>query len=991
MSGVDNMNYMYSLNSNTGQMKLRVNFSEKTVPNTDQILTQMRQSQAAAQLPPEVTAQGVTVQKSFSNPMLLIALYSPDGRYDSLFLANYAYINLNDQLVRMPGVSNVQVFGAGQYAMRVWVKPDRLAQLGLTVPDLVQAIKKQNVVNPAGQMGAEPSPRGQEFTYSVLTQGRVAGEDELGNIVVRANPDGSMIRIRDVGRVELGAQTYNVNARLNGKPSAIIALYQLPGSNALQSAAAVRKLMAELKTRFPPGLDYSVSLDTTLAISEGVKEICLTLVEALGLVMLVVFLFLQSWRATLIPLLAVPVSLSGTFVLFPLLGFSINTLSLFGLVLAIGLVVDDTIVVVEAVEHKIEEGLAPREATIAAMAQITGPVIAVALVLASVFVPTAFVPGITGRLYQQFAVTIAVSVILSAGTALTLAPALCGMLLRPRQKRGGLLAWFFRWFNRYFARVTERYVRVSGLLLRRGKLTVALIALFMATALLCGRKLPSSFLPDEDQGYFFVNLQLPAASSLQRTDEVCRKVERMIAGSPGVKDVNTIVGFSLISGVQSSYSGFFFVTLKQWGDRKSIMENYQVIKGKLNLALYPIAESVAFGFSPPAIPGLGASGGVTFVLEDRTGGDVSYLAHNLEVFLDALHKRPELAQINSTFQAEVPQVYADVDRDKAFKQHVKIDEVYKTMQAFMGGAFVNFFNRFGRQWQVYVEAEGDTRNRAQAIGQFYVRNAEGNPVPLSTLVRVVRHAGPEFTMRYNLYRCAQITANPAPGYSSAEAMATFEDVFAATMPSGMGYDYVGMSFQQKLAQRGVPTSVIFGFSLLFVFLILAALYESWSLPLSVLLSTPVAVFGTLATLYLRRAFQAAVYPPILVQAEFNIFAQIGLVMIIGLVAKNAILIVEFAREQYLSGNSLEQSALAAARLRLRPIVMTSFAFILGCLPLWAAAGAGAVARQVMGTAVIGGMLAATFLAIFLIPAGFCLVERYSSRKRHHTAAGAVAV
>jgi HAE1 family hydrophobic/amphiphilic exporter-1 len=981
MSGVDNMNYMYSLNSNTGQMKLRVNFSEKTNPNTDQILTQMRQSQAAAQLPPEVSEQGVTVQKSFSNPLLLIALYSPDGRYDSLFLSNYAYINLNDQLVRVPGISSVQVFGAAQYAMRVWVDPKRLGQLGITVPDIVQTIQQQNKVNPAGQLGSEPAPPGQEFTYTALNKGRIRDENELGDVILNATPDGSLIRVRDVGRVELGAQNYYLNARLNGKPSAIIAIYQLPGSNALTAARGINDLMRELKSRFPQGLDYEISLDTTLAVSEGLKEIRWTLVEALALVMLVVFLFLQSWRATLIPLLAVPVSLVGTFILFPLLGFGINTLSLFGLVLAIGLVVDDAIVVVEAVEKKIEQGLAPKDATIAAMSEITGPVIAVALVLAAVFVPTAFVPGITGRLYQQFAVTIAVSVILSAATALSLAPALCGLLLRPRKKGRGLLSKLFGRFNHLFDRATNGYVRVSQLFVRRGAFTLILIGAFAGIALLCGQKMPASFLPDEDQGYFFVNLQLPEASSLQRTNEVCRKVEQMIMQSPGVQNVSTVVGFSLISGVQTSYSGFFFVSLKPWNQRKGLMENYQVIKGKLNLALYPLAEGVAFGFSPPAIPGLGASGGVTFVLEDRTGADVPYLAGNLNTFLAALQKRPEVAQINSTFLSDVPQVYVDVDRDKVLKQGVKLSDVFQTMQAFMGGAFVDFFNKFGRQWQVYVQAEGDARHRAEQVADFWVKNAQGNAVPLSSVVSVNRHSGPEFTMRYNLYRCAQITANPAPGYTSAQAMTAFEDVFRNTMPAGMGFDYVGMSFQQQKAQQGIPIAAVFGFSFLFVFLILAALYESWTLPLSVLLSTPVAVFGTLLALYLRRRFQASVYPAILVQMEFDVFAQIGLIMIIGLVAKNAILIIEFAREQTETGMNVHDAALAAARLPLRPILMTSFAFVLGCVPLWMASGAGALSRQVMGTAVIGGMLAATLLAIFLIPSGFCLVERISKAQK----------
>ncbi len=731
-----------------------------------------------------------------------------------------------------------------------------------------------------------------------------------------------------------------------------------------------------------------MSLDTTLAVTEGVREIVKTLVEALVLVMIVVFLFLQSWRATLIPLLAVPVSLVGTFILFPVLGFSVNTLSLFGLVLAIGLVVDDAIVVVEAVERKIEDGLAPKEATIEAMREITGPVVAVALVLASVFVPTAFIPGITGKLFQQFAVTIAVSVLLSAMSALTLAPALCGMLLKPRKQGHGLLAKAFGWFNRAFEHSTDRYVRISGYFVRKIVVTLLLLGIFGAGAAYCGLHLPTSFLPDEDQGYFFVNLQLPNGASLQRTNEVCRKVEKLIASQNGVEHVTTVVGFSLISGVQTTYNGFFFVTLKPWADRTKIMQSYPVIKGKLNLALVPFPQGQVFGFSPPAIPGIGAAGGVTFALEDRSGGDVQHLADNLKIFLNAAKKRPELAQLMTTFDGDVPQVFIDVDRDKAMKQGVKLSDVYHTMAAFMGGAYINNFNYDGRQWPVYIQAEGSARTRADQVKAFYVLNQEGDPVPLSSLVKVEKRLGPEFTLRYNLYRSAQIIANPAPGYSSGEAMNALEETFHQTMPSDMGYSYIGMSFQEMRARNGISASTIFGFSLLFVFLILAALYESWSLPLAVLLCTPVAVCGTLAALYLRRAFENAVFPSILVSTDFDVFAQIGLVMIIGLVAKNAILIVEFAKAESDDGAVPDMAALKAARLRLRPILMTSFAFILGCVPLWVAKGSGAISRQIMGTAVIGGMLAASLIAIFLMPAGFVLVHKFAQAFRHERSGAA---
>ena len=975
ISGVDNMNYMYSLNANSGQMKLRVNFDESTNPKTDQVLTQMRQAQASAQLPPEVTAQGVSVQKSFAAPLMLIALRSADGRYDSAFLTNYAFINLNDQLTRVPGISNVQVFGAGQYAIRIWVKPDELARFNITVPDVVNAVQQQNAVNPVGQAGGEPVPPGQSFSYMAVAKGQLVTPEQFGDIVIREQQDGGTVRVRDVARVELGSQVYTTEARLNGQPSAIIALYQLPGTNALAAADGVKTLMTKFSHHFPRGLDYVISLDTTQPVTAGIWEMVKTLVEALVLVILVVYLFLQSWRATLIPLLAVPVSLVGTLILFPLLGFSINTLSLFGLVLAIGLVVDDAIVVVEAVERYIQEGVAPKEATLRAMKEITGPVIGVALVLASVFVPTAFIPGITGRLYQQFAVTIAVSVILSAFNALTLSPALCALLLRRRKESRGLAGRFFARFNHLFGRVTEGYVRISKKFVQRSGLTLILLLLFALLAVVFGAKIPASFLPDEDQGFFYINLQLPNAASLQRTDAVCRKMESILSQTAGVRYTTTVAGFSLLSGVQSSYGGFFFVTLNPWEDRKKLTESYQVLKGKLNLKLLQLPEGSAFAFSPPAIPGLGVAGGVTFVLEDRADRGAQYLATNVDTFLAAARERPELARVTTTLLPNIPQVYLEVDRDKALQQGVALTDIYNTLQTFLGGSFINYFNRFGRQWQVYIQADDTFRANANQIGEFYVRNTNNNPVPLSSLIQVKRRFGPEFTMRYNLYRAAQIQVLPAPGFSSGQAMRALEEVFARTMPREMGYDYLGMSFQEKKAQQGISPIAIFGLSLLFVFLILAALYESWSLPFSVLLSTPVAVFGTLGALYLRRTAASAIFPPILVQIENNVFAQIGLVMIIGLVAKNAILIVEFAKAEYEAGATIADAALAGARLRFRPILMTSLAFIAGCVPLALASGSGALARQVLGTAVIGGMVAASGIAIFLIPAGFCIVER----------------
>jgi hydrophobic/amphiphilic exporter-1 (mainly G- bacteria), HAE1 family len=978
MSGVDNMNYMYSLNATAnGQMRMIVDFDVNTNPNTDLILAQSRETQAAPQLPVDVNNYGVTVQKSTLAPLLLVALYSPKGTYDAQFLANYAYINLNDPLTRVNGVGTIQIFGAGQYAMRLWVKPDQLAKLQITVPEIVTALQTQNTVNPAGQVGSEPAPKGQEFTYSVRAQGRLTSPEEFENIVVRETPDTGIVRVKDVARVELGAQDYSVEGHLNGKPSAVIAIYQLPGSNAVETAALVRKMMTESKKRFPDDMDYVVPVDTTLAVSAGMKEIVETLVIALALVIAVVYLFLQGWRATLIPLLAVPVSLVGTFLVFPLFGFSINTLSLFGLVLAIGLVVDDAIVVVEAVERHIEDGLAPKEAALKAMEEISGPVIGIALVLSAVFVPTAFIPGITGKLYQQFAVTIAISVILSAFNALSLSPALAALLLKPKVESKGLLARFFAWFNRMFGHATEGYVRLSGVLMRKSVLALVILAGCGVASYFISNKLPTSFVPDEDQGYFYLNIQLPNAASLQRTELVTKKVEDILAKTPGVKYSTSILGFSLLSLVRTSYNAFIFVTMDDWDDRKTRAVQFQAIKASLNRELSTLPEGVAFSFSPPAIPGVGTSGGFTFILEDRAGKDVQFLSDNLNKFVAAARKRPEIGTLTTTFLPSVPQQFVDVDRDKVIKQQVQINDVYRTIQAFMGGLFVNYFNRFGRQWQVYVEAENEYRTKSENVGQFYVRNAAGEMVPLSALTRFRPGSGPEFTMRFNEYRSAQLNGAAAPGYSTNQGMKALEEVFAQTMPPEMGYDYSGMSFQEKKAQEGVSSSVIFGFSLLFVFLILAALYESWSLPFSVLLSTPVAVFGALGVLWLRRFVLGHILPSYMVQMESDVYSQIGLVMLIGLAAKNAILIVEFAKDELEKGKPLMDAALGGARLRLRPILMTSFAFILGCVPLWIATGAGAVSRQIMGTTVIGGMLAASFIGIFIIPSAFYIVEKIS--------------
>jgi len=968
MNGVDNMLYMSSVSANNGQATLYVDFDVKTNADTDQVLSQLRVSQAQAQLPAQVNAAGVVVQKSLSSPLMVLALSSPDKRYDVNFLTNYAITNLQDELTRIPGVARIQVFG-GQYALRVWLRPDQLAKLGVTATDIINAIQVQNNVNPAGKIGGEPVPIGQQFTYTVRTQGRLVTPDEFGTIVVRSNPDGSVLHLRDVARIELGTQTYDLTSRYNNAPAAAMSVYQLPGSNAVATAAAVTKRLQELSGSFPIGMKYDIPLDTTKAVMAGIHEIVITLGVALLLVILVVFLFLQGWRATLIPLLAVPVSLIGTFTAFPLLGFSINTLSLFGLVLAIGLVVDDAIIVVEAVEHHIDQGLSPRDATFKAMEEVGSPVVAIALILAAVFIPTAAIPGITGRLYQQFAITIAISVLISAFNALTLSPALASLLLKPKthQDRPNFMGRFFAWFNLFFDRTTARYVSASGILIRKsgfamiGLIFVALLAVFI------GGRLPTGFLPQEDQGYLYASIQLPDASSLQRTDAASRRVTDALMKTPGIQSVVGVDGFSLLTLTESTNTGFFFVTLKPWDERKSRSEQIEAIQASMQQKLAGVSEGLAFEFPPPTIPGLGTAGGVTMMLQDRSGrDDPTFLTNSVHTFLGAVAKRPEIAVAISSYLPSVPQIYAEVDRERAAQEQVDLGSIYTTMQTFMGGYLVNYFNRFGRQWQTYVEAEGDTRANIRNIDQFYVRSANGGQVPLGSLTQVKQINGPEFIQRFNEYNGAQVNVTGGPGYSSGQVRAALEQVFRESMPPGMGFAYQGMSFQEQRAAEGVPAWMVFGLSLLIVFLILAALYESWTLPFSVLLSTPVAILGAYLALTLR-------------SFENDIFATIGLIMLIGLSAKNAILIVQFAVANYGKGLSISESAVEAARLRFRPIIMTALAFIFGCLPLWTATGSGAVSRRILGTVVIGGMTLASILGILVVPVTFAVVEYLSHR------------
>jgi HAE1 family hydrophobic/amphiphilic exporter-1 len=979
VNGVDNMLYMKSTNANDGTLATQVSFEVGSNLDMSNVLVQNRVSQASAALPQSVKSYGVTVKKSLNMPLVLVALSSPKGTWDSVFMSNYAAINVNDKLKRIRGVGEITLFGGSDYAMRIWVRPDRLAALGLTVVDLQNAIGTQNTLSPAGQIGGAPAVPGTQFTYTVKTQGRLLSAEEFGDVIVRSNADGSQVHLHDVARIELGSLLYSATGRLNGKPAAIIGVYQSPGSNALAVRKQVDKAMKEIASSFPADLLWTMSLDTTEAISEGISEIVSTLFEAILLVILVVFVFLQSWRATLIPLLTVPVSLVATFAVFPLLGFSVNVLSLLGLVLAIGIVVDDAIVVVEAVMHHIEHGMSPREATLKAMEEVSGPVVAIALILMAVFIPVAFISGISGRLYQQFAVTIAISVGISAFNALTLSPALAAMLLKPKAESKSFLDPFYSWFNRVFGRFTDGYVSFTSILIRKTARSLIFIAVIVALVVGTVKSLPTGFLPDEDNGYFFVNCQLPDAASLERTDATLKKAEKIILANPAIKSATTVVGFSLLTGSMAPNTGFVFVKAKPWKERKDVRERVDNAMQLMNLEFYKgIPEAQIFAFAPPAIPGLGTGSGFTFMLQDRAGRSPQELADMTQTFMTEAKKRPEIGRVSSVYRASVPQVYVDIDRSKVLKVGVPIGDVNTTLGALLGSSYINDFNRFGRVYKVFMQAEPEFRTSAKSLGLFFVRAADGSMVPLDTLVTTKETSGPDFTTRFNLFRAAEIGGTPAPGYSSAQALTALEETAKQVLPVGWGYDWSNMSYQEKAAEG--TAGIVFVFALVFVFLILAAQYESWTLPFSVLGGTPFAAFGAFGGLWVARHILPSVFGQSYVN---NVFAQIGLIMLIGLSAKNAILIVEFAKMKHeQDGLGFVEAALDAAKLRFRPILMTAFAFILGTLPLVRASGAGAESRKVMGLAVMAGMLVATALAVCLIPVLFVLIEKMGGKKSH---------
>lgn len=970
VNGVENMLYIKSINTSDGALTIEVTFDVGTDLDNANMLVQNRQNQALPFLPQSVKQQGVSVKKSLSFPMLLFTITSDNPRFDGKFLNNYATINILDALSRISGVGEVTVFGGSPYAMRIWLKAGEMSKLGVTVEEVKKAINDQNMISPGGKFGAEPAPPGTEFTYGISLQDRLVTEEQFANIIVRSKESGAQVLMGDIARIELGTENFSTTATMNGKATAALAVYQMPGSNALDVADKTKAAMKELSKSFPKDIQYNEALDTTLAITAGIDEIIHTLFEAVLLVILVVFVFLQNWRATLIPLITVPVSLIGAISVFPLLGFSINTLSLLGLVLAIGIVVDDAIVVVEAVMHHIEHGKTPREATLQAMKEVSGPVVAIALILIAVFVPVAMTPGITGRFYQQFAITIAVSVGFSAFSALSLSPALSAMLLKPTKpldQQKGILPKFYRGFNKFFDKVTVKYLGGAGFFAKKTIRVIVLFAVVLGFAAVLGIKVPSGFIPEEDQGYFLVNIACPPASSLQRTEEVAKVAEKILLEEEALLSITTINGYSLLTGSMQPNNSFMFVSLKPWDERK--LTAAEIVAKFNRVFASQIANATVMAFGPPAIQGLGAASGFSIMLQDKGGNSPEYLAQQTQAFIAAANKRPEVQGVYSTFNAATPQIKLEIDNEKAMKLGVSVSKITEALGAFLGGSYINDFNRFGRQYKVFIQAQPEDRLTPDALHSIYVKNEKGEMLPISTVVTATKISGPDFTNRLNLFRAAEVGGTPAKGYTSAQAMKALEEVAAQVLPETMGFDYINLSYQEK---HSPPATTVFIMALVFVFLILAAQYESWKLPFSVLLGTPFAVLGAFLGLFLARFGNDAYVN--------NVFAQIGLVMLIGLAAKNAILIVEFAKMEYEAGKPLLESAMTAAKLRFRPILMTAFAFILGVVPLLTATGAGSQARIVMGMAVFAGMLVATILGVLLVPALFVMIEKAGKKK-----------
>src|SRR5580658_3387937 len=966
LAGLDGMMYFLSSSANNGSITINVTFQLVTNPDTATVQTQNKVNIALPRLPPEVQRQGVVVKKVSSAFLMVIGLVSPDDRYDSLFLTNYAQINLLNQIGSLPGVGDSRLSSQQVYSMRVWVDPDKMAKLGLTATDISDAVNAQNRQNPAGALGQAPSPTGTSFQYAVTAPGRLVDPEQFGDIVLRAQPDASLLRIRDIGRVQLGAFTYQGFSRTDGKPSCNVIVFLSPGANAVETSNQVNAFMRQAKSNFPAGIDYKVTYDSTRFVRASIQDVIFTLLAAVGLVILVVFVFLQNWRATLIPLLTVPVAVIGAIALFPLLGFSINITSMFGLVLSIGIVVDDAIVVVEAVQRNIDDGMAPHEATIRAMEQVSAPVVAIACILAAVFIPVAFLGGISGQIYRQFSLTIASSVLLSAFSALSLSPALSSLLLKPHNKSRGPLAFCFGKFNRGFEWARNRYLAGVGIMIRRSAWALVGLAVFWVAGGWLFKILPAGFLPDEDQAAYFVPVRLPDGASIDRTDAAVAKIEQRLAKVKGVESWFVIGGNDFTTNTAASNVATLVVVTTPWEQRKSKDLQLTAILAATQRALSDVPEAFTTVFGFPPIIGLSNTGGFQFMLEDRRGGELDQLSNVADALVDAARKHPEIGNAVNTFRSSVPTYSVDMNLDKLETLGVPVTDAYNALQTFLGGLYVNDFNRFSHTWQVLIQAEPEFRNQPSDIDRFYVRSVDGNMVPMGTLASITPSSGPQVVFRYNRFRAVQILGSPAPGVSSGQAIDTMEKVAAETLPAGFGYEWTGTTYQQKLAQG--HEGVIFGFATVLVFLCLAALYESWSIPMAVLLSLPLGLFGALLAVWLRN------FP-------YDVYTQIGIVTLIGLAAKNAILIVEFAKESHqrdLMG--VQEAALHAAKLRLRPILMTSFAFILGVVPLFVATGAGAASRRSLGTAVFGGMLAATLLAVFFVPVQYFVIETFVERR-----------
>ncbi len=967
VNGAENMIYMQSTSTSQGAYTLNCTFAVGSDLQQAAIDVQNRVQQATGSLPTSVVNYGITVKKKSPQLLMIVTLYSPGNAYDALYLSNYASIHLIDRLAAIDGVGDNTIVGKRDYAMRVWVRPDRLAKLGLQSSDIQNQIQDQNVQIPTGQVGNPPAKRGTEFQLTVDAQGQLATPQQFGNIVVRTNPDGSILRLSDVARLELGAQSYSSVGKLDGQNATVILLYQSPDANAIATAKRVRAEMATLAKEFPPGLAYGISYDSTVFVTESIKDVVRTLFEAIALVVIVVLVFLGSARTSLIPMLAVPVSLIGTFAAFVPLGFSVNTLTLFGLVLAIGIVVDDAIVVVEAVEKHLEEGLPVREATEKAMDELTGPVIAIALVLTAVFLPSAFVGGITGQLYRQFALTLSVSVLLSALVALTLTPALCTLILGKRGRLWGPFGWFIERFNGGFAKTTSRYVASLNVLLRRSFLVLAVLLSFYVADGWMAVTLPSGLVPNEDQGVFFVSIQLPLGSALDVNDTVTTSISGEMKKLPGVEDVIALGGFNLINNTITPDSSSLVVTLKPWDERKSKETGLRAILLAAYAKLNAYPQAVAFPFIPPTIPGMGNASGFNFELEDRSGHSVEELAAVAAKVANAAAERPELTRVNNGLRSNVPQLTLDIDRDKAKSLGVNVSDIFQNLQAYLGGLIVNDFTLYDRTWKVMIQAEPSFRAAPADIGTIQVRNTSGDMVPLSTITHVRSSVGADQIQRFNSLREAEITGTAQTGYSSGQAIGAMEAVAQRVLPSGYGYEWAGTAYQE--IQAGSTQSLIFALSLLLVFLVLAALYESWLIPFAVLMGVPLGVFGAFLSVVLWKL-------------DNDTYVQIGLIMLIGLAAKNAILIVEVAVQRHeREGLPVLDAAREAARLRFRPILMTSFAFIIGVIPLVLSSGAGAASRHSLGSAVFGGMLAATVLGVFIIPSLFVLVSGKSGTAR----------